>query len=87
MEQGELKLRVRVLEGERAARRQQVLQEATLSTVALFGSLQLGSSLAMGGQEYPSWVAFAGALVFAVVLARKLQRVKTLDTFEQNLKR
>jgi len=54
MEDGDLKLRVRVLESERAARRQGVLQKTQLQTIALFGFLNLGSNFAIQANAGPA---------------------------------
>ncbi|KMZ74063.1 hypothetical protein ZOSMA_136G00310 [Zostera marina] len=82
LESGDLKLRVRVLESERAAKKASILQMATLYTV-LSGTL-VNSGIALSGQETQVFAngSFVGAGVFLLLLIRSMQRVKKLDKFE-----
>jgi hypothetical protein len=84
---GDLKLRVRVLEGERAARRNGILQLATLNTIGGMGLLNVGVQLALSGHEGPGAACFAAAGAFGVLVLLSLRRVKRLDKFEKDLKK
>ncbi|KAI0497002.1 hypothetical protein KFK09_023328 [Dendrobium nobile] len=85
LESGDLKLRVRVLESERAARKATILQMATIYT-ALGGTLfNVGVNLSSHGNQIIANGAFIGAGVFLLLLARSFQRVKKLDNFEKML--
>lgn len=86
MEEGELQLRVRVLASERAARRQGVMQAATINSIALFGFLNLGAQFALSGHEAPGAICMLLSALFAVYLTQGLKRVKNLDKFEKNLR-
>lgn len=86
LEAGDLKLRVRVLEGERAARRAGVLQLATINTVACMGLLNLGTQLALGGRNTAAGVVFSLAAACAVAVALGMRRVNRLDKFEESIK-
>lgn len=85
MEGGDLKLRVRVLESERAARRQGVLQRAQLHTIALFGFLNLGATFALQGRAGPANLGLGLALVFGVLVSQSMRRVQRLDKFEKDI--
>ncbi|PUZ70025.1 hypothetical protein GQ55_2G188300 [Panicum hallii var. hallii] len=82
LESGDLKLRVRVLESERAARKATVLQMATIYT-ALGGTLlNVGVTLNSQGNQIIANGSFIGAGIFLALLIRSMQRVKKLDKFE-----
>ncbi|CAD6212240.1 unnamed protein product [Miscanthus lutarioriparius] len=82
LESGDLKLRVRVLESERAARKATVLQMATMYT-ALGGTLlNVGVTLNSQGNQIIANGSFIGAGIFLALLIRSMQRVKKLDKFE-----
>ncbi|KAL4185707.1 hypothetical protein AMTRI_Chr10g232040 [Amborella trichopoda] len=83
LEAGDLKLRVRVLEAERAARRASIMQSATIYTVAGGTLLNLGVTLTFQGSQAFANGSFIGAAVFAALLARSMQRVQKLDKFEK----
>lgn len=85
LESGDLKLRVRVLESERASRKATLLQMATIYT-ALGGTLfNVGVTLSNQGNQAIATGAFIGAGVFLVLLTRSMQRVRTLEKFEKML--
>lgn len=87
LETGNLKLRVRVLEGERAARRAGVLQIATINTVAAVGLLDVGTQLALhGGLEFAAGACYSLAALFSVFVALGLKRVQRLDKFEKEIR-
>ncbi|KAI9084622.1 hypothetical protein K1719_033404 [Acacia pycnantha] len=83
LEDGDLKLRVRVLESERAARKATVLQMATLYTVLGGTLLNLGVTLTSQGNIAIANGSFIGAGVFLTLFFRSMQRVKKLDKFEK----
>ena len=89
MESGELRLRVRVLEAERAARRASVLQVATLQAIAACSLAQLAVSLSATGAGAPGGVVAAlgvASAAFGGGLAWSLRRVRRLDAFEANIR-
>lgn len=87
LETGNLKLRVRVLEGERAARRAGVLQIATINTIATVGLLDVGTQLALhGGSEFAAGACYSVAALFAVFVAVGFKRVQRLDKFEKEMR-
>ncbi|KAF8645638.1 hypothetical protein HU200_066134 [Digitaria exilis] len=82
LESGDLKLRVRVLESERAARKATVLQMATMY-IALGGTLlNVGVTLSSQGNQIIANGSFVGAGIFLALLIRSMQRVKKLDKIE-----
>lgn len=83
LESGDLKLRVRVLESERAARKATILQMATIYTVLGGTLLNLGVSFSNQGSEVIANGSFVGAGIFMALLLRSMQRVKKLDKFEK----
>lgn len=87
LETGNLKLRVRVLEGERAARRAGVLQVATINTIAAVGLLDVGTQLALhGGLEFAAGTCYSLAGLFAVFVVLGFKRVQRLDKFEKQIR-
>ncbi|CAO2814300.1 unnamed protein product [Amaranthus hypochondriacus] len=82
LESGDLKLRVRVLESERAARKASVLQMATMYTVLSGTLVNLAVTFSTQGNEIVANGSFIGAGVFLTLLIRSMQRVKKLDKFE-----
>lgn len=86
VERGDLKLRVRVLEAERAARRAAVLQVATMHSVAAVGLLNLGAQLAMAGHTLPAAVCLGASGGFGFLLGLGFRRVERLDKFERDMK-
>ncbi|KAI3409538.1 ABC1 domain-containing protein [Psidium guajava] len=83
LESGDLKLRVRVLESERAARKATILQMATMYTVFGGTLLNLGVTLTNQGSQIFANGSFIGAGVFFTLLLRSMQRVRKLDKFEK----
>ncbi|XP_078439015.1 protein kinase superfamily protein [Wolffia australiana] len=85
LEAGDLKLRVRVLESERAARKASILQMATIYT-ALGGTLlNVGVTVGSQGNALVADGSFLGAGVLLILLLRSMQRVKRLDEFEKKI--
>ncbi|KAK7258324.1 hypothetical protein RIF29_23897 [Crotalaria pallida] len=83
LEAGDLKLRVRVLESERAARKATILQMATMYTVLGGTLLNLGVTFSSQGNVVIANGSFIGAGVFMTLFLRSMQRVKKLDKFEK----
>lgn len=83
LESGDLKLRVRVLESERAAKKANILQMATVYTVLGSTLLNLGVTLSSQGSLAFANGSYVAAGVFFTLFARSLQRVKNLDKFEK----
>ncbi|XP_028802706.1 protein ACTIVITY OF BC1 COMPLEX KINASE 7, chloroplastic-like [Neltuma alba] len=83
LEDGDLKLRVRVLESERASRKATVLQMATMYIVLGGTLLNLGVTLATQGNIAIANGSFVGAGFFMTLFFRSMQRVKKLDKFEK----
>ncbi|GBF95524.1 hypothetical protein Rsub_07874 [Raphidocelis subcapitata] len=84
---GDLKLRVRDLEGERAARRAGIMQAVTLNTVAGMGLLNVGTQLALSGRGGAAGAVMAVAGALGVLVLLGLKRVQRLDKFEKDLRR
>ncbi|KAI4329842.1 hypothetical protein MLD38_028183 [Melastoma candidum] len=82
LDAGDLKLRVRVLESERAARKATILQMATMYTVSGGTLLNLGVTLNGQGNQALGNGLFVGAGVFFALFLRSMQRVKRLEKFE-----
>uniref|UniRef100_A0ACD5XQY1 Uncharacterized protein n=1 Tax=Avena sativa TaxID=4498 RepID=A0ACD5XQY1_AVESA len=82
LESGDLKLRVRVLESERAARKANILQMATMYTAMSGTLLNIGVTMGSQGNQLVANGSFVGAGVFLVLLVASLRRVKKLDKFE-----
>ncbi|KAK9152386.1 hypothetical protein Syun_010695 [Stephania yunnanensis] len=83
LEAGDLKLRVRVLESERAARKATALQMATMYTVLGGTMLNIGVALSTQGNQVIANGSFVGAGVFLTLFIRSMRRVKMLDKFEK----
>lgn len=86
LESGDLKLRVRVLEAERAARRTGVIQMATMQSIGAVGFLNVGTMLALDGRTGPAAGVLGLAGVFGVMMLLGFKRVKRLDKFEKDLR-
>ncbi|TYH63512.1 hypothetical protein ES332_D07G197700v1 [Gossypium tomentosum] len=83
LESGDLRLRVRVLESERAARKATILQMATMYTVLGGALVNLGVTFSSQGSQIIANGSFVGAGVFLTLFLRSMQRVKKLDKFEK----
>ncbi|KAL7592291.1 hypothetical protein Lser_V15G34915 [Lactuca serriola] len=83
LESGDLKLRVRVLESERAARKATILQMGTLYTVLGGTLVNIGLTMTTQGNQLIANGSFIAAGVFLALLIRSMQRVKKLDKFEK----
>ncbi|KAJ4730239.1 Protein kinase [Melia azedarach] len=83
LEAGDLKLRVRVLESERAARKATIMQMATMYSVFGGTLLNLGVTFSGQGSQVIANGSFIGAGVFFTLFLRSMQRVNKLDKFEK----
>ncbi|KAL6999874.1 Protein ACTIVITY OF BC1 COMPLEX KINASE 7, chloroplastic [Sarracenia purpurea var. burkii] len=83
LESGDLKLRVRVLESERAAQRAATLQMATMHSVIGGTLLNLGVTFGNGGTQLIAHGSFVAAGVFLMLFIRSMQRMKKLDKYEK----
>ncbi|KAJ4730237.1 Protein kinase [Melia azedarach] len=83
LEAGDLKLRVRVLESERAAQKATKLQMATIH--AVFGGtlLNLGVTFSSQARQVLASGSFITAGVFFILFLWSMQKVKNLDKFEK----
>lgn len=80
MEQGNLKIRVRSLENEKALERLALTQETTTSLLS--GSILLNLGLAIAGRT--RWAFFAGAALF---ITKALKSVASTKKFDKTLKK
>lgn len=85
LDAGDIKLRVRVLEAERAARRASVMQMATIHTVLGSTLLNVGVTLTAQGMENFATVSYIGAGLFTILFVRAMRRVQRLDKFEKQI--
>ncbi|KAJ3693242.1 hypothetical protein LUZ60_008722 [Juncus effusus] len=83
LESGDLKLRVRVLESERAARKATILQMATMYTAFGGTLLNIGVTLSSQGNQTVANGSFVFAGIMMALVARSMQRVSKLDKFEK----
>lgn len=83
LESGDLKLRVRVLESERAMRKASTLQMAAMYTAIGGTLLNVGVTLSSQGNQPIASGSFIGAGVFLILAIGSMQRVKLLDKFEK----
>lgn len=83
LEAGDFKLRVRVLEAERAARRASILQMATVHAVAAGTLLNVGVSLNGLGMSSYAVFSFIGSGVFTLFVMQAMKRIQRLDKFEK----
>jgi predicted unusual protein kinase regulating ubiquinone biosynthesis (AarF/ABC1/UbiB family) len=86
LEAGELKLRTRVLESERADRRQAVLQLATVNAIAVAGLANMATQFGLNGHPNLAWGSSLTAGVFAFFVWRGFRRIKRLDKFEKDIR-
>ncbi|XP_071725997.1 protein ACTIVITY OF BC1 COMPLEX KINASE 7, chloroplastic [Rutidosis leptorrhynchoides] len=83
LEVGDLKLRVRVLESERAAKKATIMQWATMYTVMGGTLVNIGVTVSTQGSQMIANGSFVAAGIFIALLIRSMQRVKKLDKFEK----
>ncbi|CAM8986852.1 unnamed protein product [Rhodiola kirilowii] len=85
LDSGDLKLRVRVLESERAAQKATLLQVATIHTVLGCTLLNLGLTLYRQGLRVLSKVPFISAGLFLLLFLRTVQKAKDIEKFEKRI--
>ncbi|KAL8511374.1 hypothetical protein ACS0TY_017967 [Phlomoides rotata] len=83
LESGDLKLRVRVLESERAAQKATILQMATIYTILGGVLVNLGVALSIQGRRAVVNGSFIGAGAFFILFLRCMHKAKNLDKFEK----
>uniref|UniRef100_A0A7N0SX17 ABC1 atypical kinase-like domain-containing protein n=1 Tax=Kalanchoe fedtschenkoi TaxID=63787 RepID=A0A7N0SX17_KALFE len=83
LDSGDLKLRVRVLESERAAQKASLLQVATIHTVLGCTLLNIGLTLYSRGIGVLSNVSFFAAGLFLLLVLRSVQKAKDIEKFEK----
>lgn len=83
LESGDLKLRVRVLESERAARKASILQMGTIHAIIGGILVNMGLTLSVQGNRVISNGLFIVAGVFFILLIRSLRRVKRIKKIER----
>ncbi|KAL3624628.1 Protein ACTIVITY OF BC1 COMPLEX KINASE 7, chloroplastic [Castilleja foliolosa] len=83
LESGDLKLRVRVLESERASRKATILQMATIYTILCGTLVNIGMALINQGRRVMANGSFIVAGMFFALFVRSLQKVKWLDKLEK----
>eukprot|EP00884_Botryococcus_braunii_P019654 jgi/Botrbrau1/6372/Bobra.0098s0031.1 len=86
LENGDLKLRVRVLEAERAARRAGILQVVTMNVVAAAALLDVGTQLALAGKQLLGGLLLTGSFTFGIFITIGLRRIQRLDKFEKDIR-
>ncbi|XP_078431888.1 protein ACTIVITY OF BC1 COMPLEX KINASE 7, chloroplastic-like [Wolffia australiana] len=84
LESGDLKLRVRVLESERAAKRASIMQMATIYTVLGSTLLHIGvTMITQDGSDIAATGFFISGGVMMVLSIRSMQKVQELDKIEK----
>ncbi|MQM04830.1 hypothetical protein Taro_037634, partial [Colocasia esculenta] len=83
LESGDMKLRVRVLESERAAQKASIMQMATIYSVLGGTLLHVGMTLSSQNNQPVSNAFFIGAGILLLLSVRSMQRVQKLNKFEK----
>ncbi|XP_020579986.1 uncharacterized protein LOC110024395 [Phalaenopsis equestris] len=83
LESGDLKLRVRVLESERAARKAAILQMGSIHAVLGGALFNVGVYLSSQVNQTAANIAFIGAGLFLLLLVISFRKVKKLDKLEK----
>mmetsp|Transcript_29730 Transcript_29730/g.65790 ORF Transcript_29730/g.65790 Transcript_29730/m.65790 type:complete len:842 (-) Transcript_29730:440-2965(-) len=86
LEGGDVKLRVRALEVERAARKMGVMQAATMNTIGAVGFLNVGTMLALNDLGGPATAALGLSALFGVLMLQGFKRIQRLEQFEKEIK-
>lgn len=86
LEGGEIKLRVRALEVERAARRASIMQTVTIQSVACATLVNVGSQLAASSHPGLATFLFSGSSVFGFLIYKGFKRVRRIDKFEKGIR-
>ena len=85
LERGDLKLRVRALEAERALTRVMQMQRNTQQVVLLATALNIGTVLAVSAMQRAATASFVAGGVFAVLLVGGLIKLALLERKERQL--
>jgi hypothetical protein len=85
LERGDLKLRVRSLEAERALSRVAMMQKATMSTIMASMLVNIGTVLSVSAMGIAASASFTGAGLFGVFAMINLIKVKTAEKKEAQL--
>lgn len=83
LEQGDLKLRVRVLESERAFTRVATMQQTIGQAILAATCLQIGTMLHLSTVTMPATAAFTGSALFGLQAFLGMMKVKKLDKQEK----
>jgi predicted unusual protein kinase regulating ubiquinone biosynthesis (AarF/ABC1/UbiB family) len=83
LEQGDLKLRVRVLESERAFTRVATMQQTIGQAILAATCLQIGTMLHLSTVTMPATAAFTGSALFGLQAFIGMMKVKKLDKQEK----
>ncbi len=85
LESGDLKLRVRALEAERALTRVQAWQRVVAAALAASTLVNVGTVLSVSALSTGATLSFAGAGVFGVMLMASYLKVVNLERKEAQL--
>lgn len=85
LERGDLKLRVRALEAERALTRMQAWQRVLAASVAASTLINVGTVLSVSSALLPARLAFAGAAFFGLMVLKNYLKVASLEKKELQL--
>lgn len=83
LEQGDLKLRVRALESERAFKRVATMQQTICQAILAATCLQLATMLHLSAVGMPATVAFMASALFGLQTLVGILKVKKLDKHEK----
>ena len=85
LERGDLKLRVRSLEAERALSRVAIMQKATVNAIIASMLVNVGTVLSVSAMGLAANLSFTGAGLFGLLAAVNMVKVKTAEKKEAQL--
>lgn len=85
LERGDLKLRVRALEAERALNRVAMMQKATMGAIVSSMLVNMGTVLSVSAMGAAATASFAGASVFGLIAMINLIKVRAAEKKEAQL--
>ena len=85
LERGDLKLRVRALEAERAISRVATMQKAMMNAIMASMLVNMGTVLSVSAMGFLSSLSFAGSGVFGVLALVNLLKVRGAEKKEAQL--
>jgi len=85
LERGDLKLRVRALEAERALARVAVTQQATATAIMASMMVNVGTVLAVVPMTAASYAAFGAAAIFGALTAANMLKARNLERKEKQI--